>query len=75
MLCLTRSTEYPVGQGSNAKPTLGLLAPDKDDCEATANLIFPIFLFPVLSSLSYKSFLLPPHLVFLQKETVCFMKC
>lgn len=58
MLPLSGNASYLVSQAPKAKPALGLLTPNKIEWMAPANQVFSIFLFLVLSSLPYKSFLL-----------------
>lgn len=64
MLCLVRNAGHPVSQPPPAKPVLGsvltsliLLHPNNVDCVVPANYRYFLFLFLVLYSLSYNSFL------------------
>lgn len=62
LLCPCKSsasaeTWYLVSQAPNTKPTLGVLTPGMIDSVTSANQVFSNFLFLVLYSLSYKSFL------------------
>ena len=65
---------YLVSPSPKAKPTLGLLTPNKVDDVAPANQLFSVFFFLVLYSLSCKSVLSPAQFAVLQMETVHFMK-
>ena len=63
MLCLTRNAVHPVSQSpmpnqwGSVQASSFLLTPNKVDCVAQANRRFSTFLFLILYSSSYKSFL------------------
>lgn len=76
MLYLIRDTVRPISQSPQAIPTLGstlislfLLTPNKVDCVAPASQIFSLFLYLVLYSSAFNSFLSSTLFAFLQMET------